>query len=63
MKNSFSVANNKKVIYLSQKQVRNMQVMTVLVAFLYMSLFVYQNVYGIPSPRSAANQVHRETRV
>lgn len=34
-----------------------MQVMTVLVAFLYMSLFVYQNVYGIPSPRSAANQV------
>lgn len=51
MLNRFS-SIQKKVLSFSQKQIRNMQMMTALIAFIYMSLFVYQSVYGIPSARS-----------
>lgn len=43
---------NRKVLFFTQKQKRNLQMMTVLIALIYMTLFVYQNVYGIPSSRA-----------
>lgn len=47
MLNCFSLTNIK--VLFTQKQKRSLQMMTVLIAFIYMTLFVYQNVYGIPS--------------
>lgn len=57
MLNRFPPQINKKVLSFSQKQIRNMQMMTVLIAFIYMTLFVYQNVYGIPSTTRSTLQV------